>query len=877
MKLRLCPFWLFNGSTVFFLYSSNPTAAQIVPDATLPINSTVIQQGNTSIIEGGTTAGTNLFHSFKSFSIPTGDNAFFNNATNIQNIFSRVTGSSISNIDGLIKANGTANLFLINPNGIIFGQNAQLNIGGSFIATTASSIRFADGIEFSATNPQNLPLLTINIPIGLQYGTNLGKIVVRGLNHNISQDQKPPNDIIRDNRPSGLQVNKGQTLALVGNEVIFQGGNLTAEEGRIEIGSVDSNSYVTIKSTNSGWVLGYENVPSFQDVTLLKAASLDVSGAASGNIQVQGKRLILKDGSIILAIKTGSSSAGTITIKVSESLEAIGTTTSENIMPSGLLTLVNSKGAGTGGNINIETGQLILRDGAQIGASTRGGGKGGSLTVKASELIEISGTQTDLNYASGLFTNIQPGVMGDGGDLIIETGRLIVRDGGLVGAGTYSAGNSGNLIIKASESIEVSGVRADGQGVSGLLTNVFVPEATGNGGNLTIETQRLILQNGGLVAVGTFGKGNSGNLTVKVSESVEVTGKAPLRNVPSGLYVSALEKAPGEKTTGGAGNLTIETGRLIIRDGATVNATSFSLKKAGELNIKAGSIQIDNLGSINADSQAGGGSIELKSPKITLRNSSITTNAKGGESGGDINIEARFLQLRDRSSITTNASGSNTTGGNINFNLNNGLLIAQENSDITANAEQSRGGKIAIEAEAIFGAVPRTRDELQLLLNTKDTNLIDSKNLLTSDITAISQQGSPQLQGIITINTPDVDPNSGLVELAVDFIDPTRLIATGCPANRGNSFTVTGRGGLPPLPNEPIRPNNTVSVDWVGDIQKETGRNTEVQRSISFSKKNIEIVEATGWIKNNKGQIILIASTPNITTNSNSFTTPSCP
>ena len=168
------------------LVSTSPARAQITSDGTLSttVNSS---NGRDFTINDGDRAGGNLFHSFGEFSVPTGGSAFFNNSATIENIISRVTGGSISSIDGLIRANGIANLFLLNPAGIIFGHNASLQIGGSFLASTADSLLFADGTEFSA-NPAAPPLLTINAPIGLNFRSNQPGVIANRGNLAVGQD-----------------------------------------------------------------------------------------------------------------------------------------------------------------------------------------------------------------------------------------------------------------------------------------------------------------------------------------------------------------------------------------------------------------------------------------------------------------------------------------------------------------------------------------------------------------------------------------------------------------------------------------------------------------------------------------------------------------
>jgi len=209
--------WLIPSSILIALFSSNLSVAQVIGDTTLPVGERSQVTGNPNFqIDGGTTRGGNLFHSFSQFSVPTGGSAYFNNAPTITTIFTRVTGTSISNIDGLIRANGTANLFLFNPNGILFGPNAQLDIGGSFIASTANSIDFADNFQYSATNPQTTPLLTVSVPVGLQIGANPGQIEVQGNGYDLSVAVPIFSPIVKGSSSAGLRVPEGQTLALIG-------------------------------------------------------------------------------------------------------------------------------------------------------------------------------------------------------------------------------------------------------------------------------------------------------------------------------------------------------------------------------------------------------------------------------------------------------------------------------------------------------------------------------------------------------------------------------------------------------------------------------------------------------------------------------------
>ncbi|MUG91296.1 filamentous hemagglutinin N-terminal domain-containing protein [Scytonema sp. UIC 10036] len=927
--------------------------SNIVPDDTLNAeNSRVIPNIGglpIEVITGGAIRGQNLFHSFQEFNVGEGRGAyFFSPSSDIQNILARVTGSDRSSIQGLLGTFGESqpNLLLINPNGIVFGKNARLDVGGSFLATTATSLNFADGTSFKATAPQTTPLLSISVPVGLQFGQNPERILVQGTGHNLTYSDTS-STIWTDS--SGLQVQPGKTLALVGGDVVLEGGNLKAESGRIELGSIASPSLVSFTQTNSGFAVGYSGVQNFGEIQLSKKASADVSGEGGGEIQVQGRRVSLRDGSSILSITSGSKSGGSLSVNALELVELIGESVDGQYASS---IFTEAQGTGAAGDLKMTAGKLNATEGAYISSYTYSRGRGGNISIQVDDSVELVGT--GLLYSSGLYDgsastgnagnlrvtagrlSLRDGAIvttstsgkGNAGDLIIETRQLSIRNSARVSTSTSNEGNAGNLFIQATDSVDVVGTNTFGT-PSFLRSDVVSAKATGRGGNLTIETKYLSVKDGAQVGIGTFGRGNGGNLVIRASELVELIGA-----VPSGVASGLLATSQGN---GSAGNVTITTGRLIVQDGAAVSSVTSGGGKGGNLVVNAlDSVEV--IGEVSdlrfpsglaTDTKGDGsaGNLSINTKNLIVRNGGVITSrtfgfghggtlavtaleslevigksvngfpsglsvetqgtgdagdliieagqlglmdkalltsrsegqgragnvsikvlnnlqANNGEisttsirsSGGTINITAKDIRLYGNSDISTSSILSDASSGNIILTANS--IIAFDDSDILAFSRDGRGGNIALNTLAFFGS------GYQAARRSTSQQTLDGNNRVDVNATGAISSGN-----IFIPDTSYIQNN--LSELLQTPIDTNALIANSCIARSGNksegTFTITGTGGLPNRPGDA-----GVSSYPTGDV-----RNVQTENASRPWQKEDPIVEPLGVYRLSSGQLVL--------------------
>lgn len=939
-------------ATLGCLLDGSQAWAQILPDDTLGAQSSVVTpQQMRDLIEGGAIRDSNLFHSFVEFNVNEGQQVDFANPAGIINILTRVTGANPSQIFGTLGVEGEANLFLINPQGIIFGNNASLDVGGSFLATTANAIGFGEQGFFSATQPEAPPLLTVNPSVLLFNQGGTGTIV--------NQSVAPAGVDVLGVPIFGLRIPDGQSLALVGGEVLLDGGNINALGGKVALAAVAGVGEVGLNIAENNLDLSVPEDVAVADIFLSNAAFVNTGGERGGDVDIWGNNVILTDGGRISANNLGAGAGGSLTVNASESVQLIGISPDGRDL-SGLFAI--PIGSGEGGNLTVITKNFLVEGGAQAGVGTFGEGLGGNFNIIASESVRVIGESVDGRFFSNLFA-LTAGT-GNAGNLFIDTKNLLVTDGAQISSGTFADGDGGNLIVNASESVELIGVSGDGQFPSGLFSQAdsdpqIVLESGGNAGDLTITTQALIVRDGAAVGASTLGDGDGGNLTINASQSVQILGTSADGLILSGIFAqtsspgnagnltintgqllitdgaTASTATRGEGSgsagkltitasdwvqligtsadgqfssalstatdgTGDASDLTITTERLIVQDGAQISAatsggagggvivnanrlevfnrgqiltTTFGNSDAGNISINVdeqialrgtdsgifantaedsngngGSIFIDPQSviiqdgaqiSVSSQGSGEGGNIELIADLLSLDNGALISAETLSNTGGDITLQiADLLLLRNASNISTSAGTAQAggDGGNISINLADGFLVAlpDENSDITANAFEGRGGNINIAAQGVFGIEFR------------------GNNTDLSDITASSEFG---VDGVVEIDTPEVDPSRGLANLPSEPGIPPTL--QGCQVAAGSNtsqFINSGRGGLPTVPTQPLD-----SSDILDDLQLPEGWGVDDSNN---STTRDRIIEAQGWIMNAQGNVVLVTEVP---------------
>ncbi|MGB7443155.1 MAG: S-layer family protein [Coleofasciculaceae cyanobacterium] len=817
-------FWYFGqswllitlGISSILALSSNCALAQITPDGSLGVDSSVIRQNvnvrglPAQLIEGGAARQRNLFHSFEQFNVATGERVYFANPTNIENILSRVTGNNLSQILGTLGVDGNANLFLLNPNGIVFGENARLDVRGSFVGSTANSLVFDNNVNFSASNPEASPLLTINTPIGLQFSSQTGSIRVqgtsgfRGFFSNIGLGEVQP----------------GKTLALVGGDILLEGAFLGAPEGRIELGSVAGNGQVSLNPIAQGFALGYQDVANFGNINLsrsfvntsvedtsqsqspgggaiaIRASQLNLTETSiirastftpkpGGNITIDVERLTVQEGSSIASNTFSEGLGGNITVNASESVRLIGKSP-RGFFPSNISTgSSDSGGIGRGGTVTINTRQLIVRDGAQVSASTESAANAGNIIIHATELVEVSNR-------SNISTQVnEPEATGDGGNLTIETGRLIVIENrAQVSTSTFGEGDGGNITIKA-DAVEVSR--------TGNITASVNPGARGDGGTLTIDTRDLSIEEGGQVAAATGGSGDGGTLLVRASGVIEVSNQALLTTQTIG--------------SGDAGTLIIEAEQLIIENGGQI-ATAGFMGNGGSLNINASeSVIIRGVSPVDERSPSGlfvqtlgsgnAGTLGIDTRRFVVEEGGrVLASTRGQGNAGKIAINASesvdisgIAASGFSSALLTSTSGSGR-GGDIEITTSAFRLSDQAVLDARTIAD-GESGSIKVNANTL-----EVTQGGQFLTTTEGSQDAGDITLIVDEVITLAGENS----GLFAITEPNSSGNGGSI-----FIDP-KLVMIRDGATVAVDSQGTGAGGGIEIFANSLTLNNQASI-----------------------------------------------------------------
>ena len=873
--------WALLPTLLFVLHAPNATNAQIVtniePTQTAPLDlgTEVETVGSTTEITGGTRPGngTNLFHSFDFFTLGTNDVAHFMNDMMLPttNIITRVIGGERSTIDGVLRANnpldaadpmnfGAANLWLVNPSGLLLGPNAHVEVGGSVSMSTANYLRFVgqSALFDMLSTPASLGLLDVAPVVAFGFTSS-----------------EPPASIIVQG--SMLQVPEGQALSLVGGDITvqaetFQDGtmqaaNLRAPGGQLNLVSVASPGEVLVPSFQTGPNIAGASFTTMGTVMLKDGATLDVSGQRdefgtpigkgnSGTVFVRGGQLVVMDASAILAITLGSvdGARAAVDIQVSQKValtdaSTISTLTfgsgrgGDVLLTAPTLTIENAlesistttgEGGGVGGDVVLNVGTVslmgasLIESSSQIHNFTPGLGQGGNVTIQGLEGAGSAAESVALSSDSRL-SSVTSG-SGDGGRVAITTKSLTMEGAATtVNATANDVGRGGDIVVSVQhasllggatiktltnsnednapaggrvtvQGLQGAGSMADSVVLSGLGSGI-ISDAQGadtvRAGDVAVHAKTVSLTDGAVIQTGTLDTTGAGGDVTIVADSVDVSG---------GSSISSQAKAAD------AGQVTITANRLILDNGSIVTNTS-SEGRAGDvvLNV-ATTVSLSNGATINSSTSAAGraGDITMTVGSLTLANhSEITNSSTGGieiEAGagnaGNITIQSGSTMLLSDSSITTEAREA--SGGQITINAPEMVRLTNSriSTSVAGSDADTSGGNITIDPQ--FVILQNSQIIAKAFAGSGGAINVTAGVFLadpSSVVDASSQQGP---QGTVNIKSPLQNIGGELAPLSEEFSSAAALLAQQCAARAADgkfsTFVVASREGLPVEP-----------------------------------------------------------------------------
>ncbi|MEM7579658.1 MAG: S-layer family protein [Cyanobacteria bacterium P01_A01_bin.80] len=755
---------LFFGCLVFCVA---PVKAQIAPDNTLDREASrvtpnvLINSERVDRVDGGAQRGSNLFHSFSQFNIDNGQRVYFSNPSGVENILTRVTGGDASNILGTLGVNGNANLFLINPNGIVFGENARLDVRGSFVVTTANGLQFGQQGAFSATNPETPGLLTVNPNAlflnQLQANVGTGSGNISGI---INKSQAPAGINPEGDETTGLRVPSGESLLLVGGNINSDGGSLRAYKGRVELASFAAPGIVGLDISGNKFSLNVPGDAERGDVSLRNKSAISIFGAGGGDIVINARNLEISNSSLFAGIGKNSENpqaqAGDVNLN----------TTGSIFLKDGAFVSNSVRGQGNAGDININADSLSLTEGSEINAKTLGIGNAGDINVNTSQGVSLDGfgrftlsDGSDGTIPTRIINSVDPEAVGNAGDIQLNTGNLWVSNEAFISSGSNGKGDAGNIIINSRDRITFSDLAG--------VKNVVDYNTMGNGGDIRVKTGELLLKNGGSLDTINAGQGNAGNVFLDVRDTITFDGTGS-NGIPSSVNTSV--------TNGNAGNIDVRTGSLFLANGGQMNASGLILENSNRIANSNGianaanitinardAIKIDGANSglftFLSNGAGKGGDIEITTGSLSVTNSALLLAVTAGKgNAGNININASDTVNFDQRSFASTSVVSNAIGEGGDIKIKAGLLSVTNDASLsTLTFGSGNAGNININASDtvnfdkggfVSALTSGNGDAGNITINASDTVNLDNRGFISTSVSsdAIGDGGDIQVK-----------------------------------------------------------------------------------------------------------------------------------